>query len=73
MKKIEFDGYLLVYQADDSEGRWKGSYAILKDRTEISRGSLPLAAHSEDEAAFEILAAARRHTGMSPGASALPH
>ena len=50
MKKIEFDGYLLVYQADDSEGRWKGSYAILKDRAEITRGSLPLSAHSEDEA-----------------------
>lgn len=67
MKKIEFDGYLLVYQADDSEGRWKASYAILKDRAEISRGSLPLAAHSEDEAVGEILAAARGHT-----ASALP-
>ena len=62
MKKIEFDGYLLVYQADDSEGRWKGSYAILKDRAEITRGSLPLAAHSEDDAVGEILAAARRQT-----------
>ncbi|BEV15823.1 hypothetical protein HBDW_26110 [Herbaspirillum sp. DW155] len=62
MKKIEFDGYLLVYQADDSEGRWKGSYAILKDRAEISRGSLHLTAHSEEDAACEILAAARRQT-----------
>lgn len=65
MKKIEFEGYVIVYQADDSEGRWKGSYAILKDRAEISRGSLPLAAHSEDEAACEILAAARRQTSRT--------
>ncbi|KAF1046917.1 MAG: hypothetical protein GAK35_00864 [Herbaspirillum frisingense] len=63
MKKIEFDGYLLVYLTDNVEGRWKGSFAILKGPTEISRGSLPLAAHSEEDAAFEILAAARRCTG----------
>ncbi|NUU01369.1 hypothetical protein [Herbaspirillum robiniae] len=63
MKKIEFDGYLLVYLADNIGGLWKGSFAVLKGRTEITRGSLPLSAGSEEAVQAEILAAARRCTG----------
>ncbi|MBP0597379.1 hypothetical protein J8I26_04640 [Herbaspirillum sp. LeCh32-8] len=64
MKKIQFDGYLLIYLADNAEGRWKGSFAVLRGRTEISRGSLPLTARSEDDAELEILAAARHSSSV---------
>jgi len=60
MKKIEFNGYLIVYLTDNLFGRWRGSFAVLKNRAEVSRGSLPLQARSAEDAESELLAAAKR-------------